>query len=45
MSAQTKDSLKKSAVMIFFENFYKGNIYIKNSHISFSMGCKNNSNM
>ena len=45
MSTQTKGSLKKSAVIIFFENFYKGNIYIKNNHISFSMRCKNSRNM
>ena len=30
MSTQTKDSLNKSATIIFFENFNKGNIYIKN---------------
>ena len=45
MSTQTKDSLKKLAKIIFFENFYKGKIYIKNNHISFSMRCKNNSDM
>ena len=45
MSTQAKDSLKKSAIVDFFENFHKGKIYIKNNHISFSMRCKNNSNM
>ena len=45
MSTQTKDSLKKSAIIVFFENFYKGKSYIKNNHISFSMQCKNNRNM
>ena len=29
MSTQTKDSLKKSAIIIFFGNFYKGEIYVK----------------
>ena len=43
MSTQAKGSLKKS--VNFFENFHKGKIYIKNNHISFSMRCKNNSNM
>ena len=35
MSTQTKDSLKKLAIIFFSENFYKGKIYTKNSHISF----------
>ena len=42
MSTQTKDSLNKSATIIFFEKFNKGNIYIKNDLVSFSMGCRNN---
>ena len=45
MSTQAKDSLKKSAIANFFENFHKGKIYIKKNHISFSMRCKNNSNV
>ena len=45
MSTQAKDSLKKSTIVDFFENFHKEKIYIKNNHISFSMRCKNNSNM
>ena len=45
MSTQTKDSLKKSAIIIFFENVYEGKIYLKNNHISFSMLCKNNRNI
>ena len=45
-STQTKDSLKKLAIIVFFENFYKEKIYIKSNNISFSMCCKKNiSNM
>ena len=44
MSTQAKDSLKKSAIIIFFENFHKGKVYLKNNHVSFSVHCKNNSN-
>ena len=45
MSTQAKDGLKKSPIIfLFFENFHKGKINIKNNHISFSMHCKNNSN-
>ena len=35
MGTQTKYSLKKSAIINFFENFYKGKISIKNNHIFF----------
>ena len=45
MSTQTKDGLKKSTMIILFENFYIEKIYIKDNHISFSMRCKNNSNL
>ena len=45
MNTQAKDSLKKMDNNFFFENFHKGKVYIKNNHISFSMRCKNNSNI
>ena len=45
MITQAKDSLKNCAIIIFFENFHKGKIYIENNHFSFSMRCKNNSNI
>ena len=43
-STQTKGSVKKWAIIISFEDFYKAKICMKNNHIS-SMHCKNNSNM
>ena len=43
MSTQAKD--KKSAIIVFIQNFNKGKNYTKNNHISFSMHFKNNSNM
>ena len=45
MSTQAKDSLKKSAIVNFFENFQKGKMYVINNHIYFSMRYTNNSNM
>ena len=45
MSTQTKDCLKKLAVIIFFENFYKRKKIYEHNHVSASMRCENNSNM